>query len=282
MVVDLMAVDFEALHAQAGLVCSCSAATIFALRDEFVNLLQSPVRCKGVEVAVEAYPNLETLIAEHRRGIGRLAAEVHAQLCWQRGGPPAKGWALYRNTEDDPQKSLNHACFSLQGKAFVQRWTVYSSLFVRDLTLRSAASFGSYNLTRLYFDELAFWLVEQMADVGMKSLLPMETGHALANSLSFLSAGIAALQPEFLVSDAAANRGQALASSAKRPASDHSRDETEGDDEDEEDEEDDSGDEEEELEEDAGYAFSLDSNLAAAAAAPFMTDANGVKQEAQG
>lgn len=53
----------------------------------------------------------------------------------------------------------------------MQRWTIYSSLFVRDLTLRSAASFGSYNLARLYFDELAFWLVEQMADVGAINLL---------------------------------------------------------------------------------------------------------------
>ena len=36
-----------------------------------------------------------------------------------------------------------------------------SSLIIRDLTLRSAASFGSFHLIRLLFDEYMFYLVEQ-------------------------------------------------------------------------------------------------------------------------
>lgn len=75
-----------------------------------------------------------------------------------------------------------------------------------------------------------------------------------------------------------------MTSPAKRAASDRSRDETEEDEEDvDEEDEEDEGDEDEELEEDAGYPLGLDSNLAAAAAAPFMTEAgafNGVKHEA--
>ena len=35
-----------------------------------------------------------------------------------------------------------------------------SSMVIRDLTLRSAASFGSFHLIRLLFDEYMFYLVE--------------------------------------------------------------------------------------------------------------------------
>lgn len=36
----------------------------------------------------------------------------------------------------------------------------YSSMVIRDLTLRSAASFGSFHLIRLLYDEYMFYLVE--------------------------------------------------------------------------------------------------------------------------
>jgi regulatory factor X 1/2/3 len=35
-----------------------------------------------------------------------------------------------------------------------------SSMFIRDLTLRSAASFGSFHLIRMLFDEYIFFLIE--------------------------------------------------------------------------------------------------------------------------
>lgn len=38
---------------------------------------------------------------------------------------------------------------------------VCSSMVIRDLTLRSAASFGSFHLIRLLYDEYMFYLVEQ-------------------------------------------------------------------------------------------------------------------------
>lgn len=37
---------------------------------------------------------------------------------------------------------------------------VCSSLVIRDLTLRSAASFGSFHLLRLLYDEYMFYLIE--------------------------------------------------------------------------------------------------------------------------
>ncbi|PAA57293.1 hypothetical protein BOX15_Mlig005903g1 [Macrostomum lignano] len=40
------------------------------------------------------------------------------------------------------------------------KWSLYASLVIRDLTLRSAASFGSFHLLRLLHDEYLFYLVE--------------------------------------------------------------------------------------------------------------------------
>ncbi|KAG5851261.1 hypothetical protein ANANG_G00091190 [Anguilla anguilla] len=43
---------------------------------------------------------------------------------------------------------------------FLLKWSFYSSMVIRDLTLRSAASFGSFHLIRLLYDEYMFYLVE--------------------------------------------------------------------------------------------------------------------------
>jgi hypothetical protein len=54
----------------------------------------------------------------------------------------------------------------------VLRWCLYSSLVIRDLTLRSAVSFGSFHLTRLFLDELVAWLVERLAEQGGSAPFP--------------------------------------------------------------------------------------------------------------
>ncbi|NXO45983.1 RFX1 factor, partial [Locustella ochotensis] len=46
-------------------------------------------------------------------------------------------------------------------KLFLLKWSFYSSMVIRDLTLRSAASFGSFHLIRLLYDEYMYYLVEQ-------------------------------------------------------------------------------------------------------------------------
>ncbi|KAI8588246.1 RFX DNA-binding domain-containing protein [Geranomyces variabilis] len=55
----------------------------------------------------------------------------------------------------DPQRYVYVA------RQFLLKWAFYSSLAMRDLTLRSATSFGSFHLLRLLFDEYIFYLVEQ-------------------------------------------------------------------------------------------------------------------------
>uniref|UniRef100_A0A5S6Q940 WD_REPEATS_REGION domain-containing protein n=1 Tax=Trichuris muris TaxID=70415 RepID=A0A5S6Q940_TRIMR len=48
-----------------------------------------------------------------------------------------------------------------EARKFLLHWSFYSSMLMRDLTLRSAPSFGSFHLIRLLFDEYMYFLVEQ-------------------------------------------------------------------------------------------------------------------------
>ncbi|XP_072560672.1 MHC class II regulatory factor RFX1a isoform X2 [Paramormyrops kingsleyae] len=53
------------------------------------------------------------------------------------------------------------AAFPKAAKLFLLKWSFYSSMVIRDLTLRSAASFGSFHLIRLLYDEYMYYLIEQ-------------------------------------------------------------------------------------------------------------------------
>ncbi|XP_072347197.1 MHC class II regulatory factor RFX1a isoform X6 [Scyliorhinus torazame] len=50
--------------------------------------------------------------------------------------------------------------FPKAAKQFLLKWSFYSSMVIRDLTLRSAASFGSFHLIRLLYDEYMYYLIE--------------------------------------------------------------------------------------------------------------------------
>ncbi|XP_065331905.1 DNA-binding protein RFX2 isoform X8 [Cloeon dipterum] len=50
--------------------------------------------------------------------------------------------------------------FGRAARQFLLKWSFYSSMVIRDLTLRSAASFGSFHLIRLLYDEYMFYLIE--------------------------------------------------------------------------------------------------------------------------
>ncbi|KAM7141133.1 MHC class II regulatory factor RFX1 isoform 3-T3 [Molossus nigricans] len=52
------------------------------------------------------------------------------------------------------------AGFPKAAKLFLLKWSFYSSMVIRDLTLRSAASFGSFHLIRLLYDEYMYYLIE--------------------------------------------------------------------------------------------------------------------------
>lgn len=51
--------------------------------------------------------------------------------------------------------------FTKVARQLLLRWSYYSCIVVRDLTLRSAESFGSFHLIRLLYDEYMFYEVQQ-------------------------------------------------------------------------------------------------------------------------
>lgn len=55
---------------------------------------------------------------------------------------------------------LDKPDFTQSARQFLLRWSFYSSMIIRDLTLRSAASFGSFHLIRLLYDEFMFYIIE--------------------------------------------------------------------------------------------------------------------------
>ncbi|XP_077289879.1 regulatory transcription factor Rfx isoform X2 [Arctopsyche grandis] len=54
----------------------------------------------------------------------------------------------------------NSPNYAHHARQFLLKWSFYSSMVIRDLTLRSAASFGSFHLIRLLYDEYMFYLIE--------------------------------------------------------------------------------------------------------------------------
>ncbi|XP_038597719.1 MHC class II regulatory factor RFX1-like isoform X4 [Tachyglossus aculeatus] len=50
--------------------------------------------------------------------------------------------------------------FPKAAKLFILKWSFYSSLVIRDLTLHGAASFGSFHLIWLFCDEYMYYLIE--------------------------------------------------------------------------------------------------------------------------
>ncbi|KAI5750517.1 hypothetical protein M8J76_016329 [Diaphorina citri] len=75
--------------------------------------------------------------------------------------------------------------FTKAARQFLLKWSFYSSMVIRDLTLRSAASFGSFHLIRLLYDEYMFYLIEHqvalatgetpIAVIGSKESNPVES-----------------------------------------------------------------------------------------------------------
>ncbi|XP_046805548.1 DNA-binding protein RFX2 [Lucilia cuprina] len=62
--------------------------------------------------------------------------------------------------------------YAKAARQFLLKWSFYSSMIIRDLTLRSASSFGSFHLIRLLYDEYMFYLVEhKIAEAHQKTAI---------------------------------------------------------------------------------------------------------------
>lgn len=82
-------------------------------------------------------------------------------------------------------------------RQFLLKWCLYSSMVIRDLTLRSAPSFGSFHLIRLLYDEYMFYLVEhKIAQAQQKTTIAVicdrnekNVNFELDYQLEFITAG---------------------------------------------------------------------------------------------
>ncbi|XP_053076001.1 DNA-binding protein RFX2 isoform X3 [Acinonyx jubatus] len=128
MLSDLNRVDFANVQEQASWVCQCEESVVQRLEQDFKLTLQQ------------------------QSSLDQWAAwldGVVSQVLKQHAGSPS---------------------FPKAARQFLLKWSFYrfpapvrpspSSMVIRDLTLRSAASFGSFHLIRLLYDEYMFYLVE--------------------------------------------------------------------------------------------------------------------------
>ncbi|XP_076853354.1 MHC class II regulatory factor RFX1a isoform X7 [Brachyhypopomus gauderio] len=83
------------------------------------------------------------------------------------------------------------SAFPKAAKLFLLRWSFYSSMVIRDLTLRSAASFGSFHLIRLLYDEYMYYLIEHRV-----AQAKGETPIAVMGEFASLGRSLSTLDPD--------------------------------------------------------------------------------------
>ncbi|KAJ8251525.1 hypothetical protein GJAV_G00222280 [Gymnothorax javanicus] len=81
--------------------------------------------------------------------------------------------------------------FPKAAKLFLLKWSFYSSMVIRDLTLRSAASFGSFHLIRLLYDEYMYYLIEHRV-----AQAKGETAIAVMGEFASLGRSLGSLDPD--------------------------------------------------------------------------------------
>ncbi|KIH68653.1 hypothetical protein ANCDUO_01007 [Ancylostoma duodenale] len=117
---DYVRVDMQQVQEQAGWVSGCDSLMVHHIHNAFKDNLQ---KMAPMEEWAEW---LESIVDQ-------ILAKYH----------------------DKPVQVISEV-----GKQFLLNWSCYTSMLIRDLTLRSAGSFGSFHLIRLLTDEYMVYLVE--------------------------------------------------------------------------------------------------------------------------
>lgn len=124
-------------------MCQCEERVVQHLEQDFKATLQQQ---SSLEQWAAWLENVVTQVLkpyEHRPSFPRAARQFLLK------------WSFYRSANAGGAASRlrpEHAAPSFP--------PLHSSMVIRDLTLRSAASFGSFHLIRLLYDEYMFYLVE--------------------------------------------------------------------------------------------------------------------------
>lgn len=91
--------------------------------------------------------------------VQRLEGEFKAALQQQNTLEQWAAW-LRMVVDQSLEEFRGKASYVKAARQFLLKWSFYSSMVIRDLTLRSAASFGSFHLIRLLYDEYMFFILE--------------------------------------------------------------------------------------------------------------------------
>ncbi|XP_075529429.1 DNA-binding protein RFX2-like isoform X3 [Dermacentor variabilis] len=107
--------------------------------------------------------------------------------------------------------------FPRAARQFLLKWSFYSSMVIRDLTLRSAASFGSFHLIRLLYDEYMFYLVEHRVSKATGKTPIAVMGEFLG--LGAKAAPCDALSPDVVVENGSSPSSSSTSNCSTRPTS---------------------------------------------------------------
>lgn len=107
--------------------------------------------------------------------------------------------------------------FPRAARQFLLKWSFYSSMVIRDLTLRSAASFGSFHLIRLLYDEYMFYLVEHRVSEATGKTPIAVMGEFLG--LGAKAASCDALSPDVVVENGSSPSSSSTSNCSTRPTS---------------------------------------------------------------
>ncbi|XP_021694117.1 DNA-binding protein RFX2 isoform X4 [Aedes aegypti] len=91
--------------------------------------------------------------------VQRLENDFKAALQQQNTLEQWASW-LQGVVDDALEEYRGKPSFVNAARQFLLKWSFYSSMVIRDLTLRSAGSFGSFHLIRLLYDEYMFFIIE--------------------------------------------------------------------------------------------------------------------------
>lgn len=120
MLNDINRVDFNYIREQAKWICGCDERVITKLENEFKDSLRNHSQW-SLEVWIAWLDSTATLLLHEYEGTDKYAK---------------------------------------MAREFLLKWTFMCSSIVRDLTLRSAPTFGSFHLIRLLYDEYMCYLIE--------------------------------------------------------------------------------------------------------------------------
>uniref|UniRef100_A0A0R3RIP2 RFX-type winged-helix domain-containing protein n=1 Tax=Elaeophora elaphi TaxID=1147741 RepID=A0A0R3RIP2_9BILA len=164
MLQDFNRVDIASVQDQAGWICNCDPVLVSNLQSDFRENLQKQKSLEQWAEWLEAV--VDQVLAKYHDKVYGVLADV--------------------------------------SKQFLKNWSFYSSMIIRDLTLRSAQSFGSFHLIRLLFDEYLLYLVElRLAKASNKPVIYVMTqvmeNVALNETTTIGARGVELLAPQSIV-----------------------------------------------------------------------------------